>query len=72
MGFDGAQVVEIASVGELVEIQMRAGSEAIDWRTKFEPMKPAPPVTRMRSSMLDVRCRNPPKQSFGRVTRFRF
>src|SRR5882762_2955846 len=33
---------------------MRAGSEAIHWRMKFEPMKPAPPVTRMRSSMLDM------------------
>src|SRR5271165_596320 len=31
---------------------MRAGSEAIHWRMKFEPMNPAPPVTRMRSSML--------------------
>src|SRR5271167_2771448 len=34
---------------------MPAGSEAIHCRTKFEPMNPAPPVTRIRSSMLDRR-----------------
>ena len=52
IAFDGSQVLEIAGIGQLVEIDdARALSEAIHWRMKFEPMKPAPPVTRMRSSM---------------------
>src|SRR4029077_19524107 len=38
----------------LSRFTMRAGAEAIHWRMKFEPMKPAPPVTRMISSMLGV------------------
>src|SRR5260370_11344948 len=42
---------------------MRASSEAIHWRMKFEPMKPAPPVTRMRSSMLEMptSCKETPR-----------
>src|ERR1019366_789288 len=54
---------------------MRARSEAIHWRMKFDPMKPAPPVTRMESSMLrmQLRAKTPPSDSnhYSRRTRSR-
>ena len=40
------QVLAVARVGEGVEVDHRLAGAAIQSRTKFEPMKPAPPVTR--------------------------
>src|SRR6202165_1585107 len=48
------RLLRLPAYVSLSRFTMRAGSEAIHWRMKFEPMKPAPPVTRMRSSMLDT------------------
>ena len=44
---DRLERIEIAGVGELVEVDDPALRSAIDSRTKQLPMKPAPPVTRM-------------------------
>src|ERR1035438_317046 len=38
----------------LSKFKTRERSDAIHCRMKFEPMKPAPPVTKIRSSMLET------------------
>src|SRR5208282_434125 len=48
------RLLRLPAYVSLSRFRMRAGSEAIHWRMKFEPMKPAPPVTRIRSSMPDA------------------
>ena len=53
LALEARQVGEVARVGELVQVDDRGSdSAAIHSSTKFEPMNPAPPVTRIGLSAM--------------------
>lgn len=54
VGGDAGQRIEVAGIGELVEIDDAVGGWASNSRTTAEPIKPAPPVTRKVFGWIDM------------------
>ena len=51
---NGGEVLQVASIGKLVEVTTGVPTCASQSSTKFDPMKPAPPVTRIGDKSLNI------------------